>query len=103
VLSIFENPSNLLEGPGVLEQIRAGFAARGPQGSAAFEQLLTAMKEGLTRGIHHVFLVCLGVMLVAFIVIWFLHEQPLRGREQEQATEEGARPVDKGAAGAVFS
>ena len=85
VLSIFENPSNLLEGPGALARIQAGFASRGPQGMAAFEQLLTAMKTGLTEGIHHVFLGCLVVILVAFVVIWFLREQPLRGREQQSA------------------
>lgn len=81
LLSIFENPNNLLEGPGVLAQIRAGFATRGPQGIAAFDQLSAAMKLGLTQGIHNVFIVCLGVTLAALVVIWFLKELPLRGRK----------------------
>ncbi|HXR64797.1 MAG TPA: MDR family MFS transporter [Ktedonobacteraceae bacterium] len=96
VLSIFENPSNLLEGPGVLAQIQAGFATRGPQGTAAFEQLLVATKTGLTQGVHNVFLICLVVMLVAFAVIWFLREQPLRSRKQEQATEQDANHANIG-------
>ncbi|HEY0757348.1 MAG TPA: MDR family MFS transporter [Ktedonobacteraceae bacterium] len=83
ILSIFENPGNLLEGPGVLAQIRASFSARGPQGTAAFDQLLLAMKTGLTQGVHNVFLVCLGVILTAFVVIWFLREQPLEGRKKQ--------------------
>lgn len=84
LLSIFENPNNLLEGPGVLAQIRAGFAARGPQGIAAFDQLNAAMKAGLTQGIHNVFIICLGVILAALVVIWFLKELPLCGRERKE-------------------
>lgn len=79
-LNTFENPSNILEGPGVLAQIQAGFAAHGPQGVAAFDQLREAMKSGLAQGIHNVFLVCLGIMLVALVVVWFLKELPLRSR-----------------------
>ena len=93
-LGIFKNPSNLLEGPGVLAQIQAGFAARGPQGTIAFQQLLIAMKTGLTQGVHNVFLVCLGIMLVALVVICFLRELPLRTRKQEQAEEQSAGPVE---------
>ncbi len=81
VLSLFETPSNLLEGPGVLAQLQASFATRGPQGSAAFAQLLAAMKTGLTQGIHQVFLLCLGLLLLAFVVVWFLREQPLSRRQ----------------------
>ncbi len=93
-LSIFENPSNLLEGPGVLAQIRTGFAAYGPRGTATFEQLLAAMKIGLTQGIHNVFLTCLGVILFAFVVVWFLREQPLSDRKREAAAESGAEHAE---------
>ncbi len=89
-LSIFENPSNLLEGPGILAQIQAGFAARGPQGVAAFDQLREAMKIGLAQGIHNVFLVCLGIMLVALVIVWFLRELPLRSRKQKQTAAQDA-------------
>jgi len=88
LLNIFENPSNLLEGPGMLAQIRASFATRGPAGIAAFDQLLVAMKTGLTQGVHNVFVVCLGFMLLAFIVTWFLHEQPLRDRDRRKHSPE---------------
>jgi EmrB/QacA subfamily drug resistance transporter len=94
-LSIFENPSNLLEGPGVLAQIRTGFAAYGPRGTATFEQLLAAMKIGLTQGIHNVFLACLGVILFAFVVVWFLREQPLRDRKREAAVESGEEHAEE--------
>lgn len=92
--NIFENPGNLLEGPGVLTQIRAGFAARGPQGVAAFEQLVAATKIGLTQGIHNVFLVGLGVILLAFVVVWFLREQPLSSRKQAAHQESGAEKLE---------
>jgi EmrB/QacA subfamily drug resistance transporter len=98
MLSIFENPGNLLEGPGVLAQIQTAFATRGPQGVTAFKQLHEAMKIGLTEGIHHVFLACLGVMLVALVVVWFLKELPLRSRKQQQATNEEAEPSSAGEA-----
>ncbi len=94
VLSIFENPGNLLEGPGVLTQIRAAFAARGPQGVAAFNQLSEAMKVGLAQGVHNVFLVSLGVMLVALAVIWFLKELPLRSRKDQQAVSSEVNESD---------
>ena len=96
-LSIFENPGNLLEGPGVLAQIRAGFAAHGPQGSAIFQQLDQAMKTGLTQGIHNVFLVCLALLLVSLITVCFLKELPLRSRKREQAVasqQSNAEQVD---------
>lgn len=90
LLSTFENPSNLLEGPSVLAQIRAGFATRGPQGVAAFNQLREAMKIGLAQGVHNGFLVCLGVMLAALLIVWFLQELPLRSRKHGQAVAQGA-------------
>src|SRR5581483_998741 len=79
----FENPGNLLEGPGVLAQVRALFARGGARGIAAFNQLSESMKLGLTQGIHNVFLVCLGVTLVALVIVWFLKELPLRGRKDQ--------------------
>lgn len=103
VLSIFENPSNLLEGPGVLAQLRAGFVARGSQGTAAFNQLLLAMKTGLTQGIHNVFLICLGIMLVAFVVVWFLRELPLRSRRERKGVGQGMELTDMNRADSVLS
>src|SRR5258707_382134 len=93
-LSHFENPHNLLERPEILAQIRTGFAAYGPRGTATFEQLLAAMKIGLTQGIHNVFLTCLGVILFAFVVVWFLREQPLSDRKREAAAESGAEHAE---------
>lgn len=79
IMAFFTNPNNLLAG-GSLSQVRAAFASHGPQGSSAFEQLHDAMKVALTQGLHDVFLVCLGIMLAAFITVWFLKELPLRSR-----------------------
>lgn len=93
LLNVFGNPSNLLEGPGVLAQVRALFARGGARGIAAFNQLSDAMKLGLTQGIHNVFLVCLGITLVALVVVLFLKELPLRSRKDRQARgEEQSQP-----------
>jgi hypothetical protein len=86
VMSVFEDPGNLLGGD-ALARIQADFNAQGPQGQALFNQLRQAMKLGLTQGLHNVFLLCLGLMLIALVVVCFLREIPLSGRKQEQSAE----------------
>jgi hypothetical protein len=94
IMAVFINPNNLLVG-GTFGQVRAAFASHGPQGLAAFEQLHEAMKIALTQGLHNVFLLCLGIMLVAFITVWFLKELPLRSRKQMQIADQQPKPVDR--------
>ena len=86
ILAVFRNPDNLLEG-GALAQIRTAFASRGAAGVAAFEQLREAMKVALTQGLHTVFLLCLGIILAAFVTVWFLKEVPLRDRRRKKVAE----------------
>jgi hypothetical protein len=74
----------LLEGPGALTDLKTRFATHGSQGVAAFDQLHEAMKIGLAQGIQNVFLCCLGMMLLAFVTVWFLKELPLRSKKRRQ-------------------
>jgi EmrB/QacA subfamily drug resistance transporter len=86
-MTVFTNPDNLLAGD-TFVQVHAAFASQEPQNLAAFEQLHEAMKVALTQGLHNVFLVCLGIMLAAFITVWFLKELPLRGKQQKNITDQ---------------
>ena len=92
IMTVFMNPDNLLDG-GTFAQVRAAFASRGPQGLAAFEQLREAMQIALTQGLHNVFLVCLGMMLVAFVIVWFLKELPLHSRKLKQVADQDMAPA----------
>jgi len=78
ILTIFENPLVLLSPGNVLAQLRAGFASHGPQGLTAFNGLLDAVKIGLAQSIHNIFLLSVGIMMVALVVVCFLKEIPLR-------------------------
>jgi EmrB/QacA subfamily drug resistance transporter len=79
VLSAFDDPLIQLS-PGGLSQIRAGFAAYGPQGLSAYYQLLQAVKTGLAQSIHDVFVLSLAIIVVGLIAVLFLKEIPLRER-----------------------
>ena len=83
ILGAFDNPLILLS-PGSLSQIRAGFASYGPQGAAAYNLLLGAVRTGLAESIHNVFVLSLGVILCGLVVVFFLKEIPLRERRQVQ-------------------
>lgn len=85
-LAVFHNPQVLLS-PGLLAQMQAQFAARGPQALALFRQVIEAVKIGLAQGIHNVFILSFGLMIAGLIAVLFLKEIPLRGgRTAEKAT-----------------
>ena len=84
-LGIFHNPQILLQ-PGVEAQLRAGAAQQGAAGLAVFNQVIEAVKVGLTAGIHNVFLMSVVIMVVGTIAVLFLKEIPLRGGPAKQDT-----------------
>src|SRR5205085_4039619 len=65
-LAIFNNPQILLS-PDALTKMRAAAAAQGPQGLALFNLVIEAVKTGLTQGIHNVFIMSFGLMIVGLI------------------------------------
>ena len=77
-LAAFNNPQILLS-PATLAQIESQAAAMGPQSVAMLHQIIEAVKIGLAQGIHNVFVLSLGLMIVGLIAVFFLKEIPLKG------------------------
>jgi len=77
-LAAFNNPQILLS-PATLAQIESHAAAMGPQSVAMLHQIIEAVKVGLAQGIHNVFVLSLGLMIVGLIAVFFLKEIPLKG------------------------
>jgi EmrB/QacA subfamily drug resistance transporter len=77
-LTAFNNPQILLS-PTTLAQIQSHAAAMGPQSVAMLHQIIEAVKIGLAQGIHNVFVLSLGLMIVGLVAVLFLKEIPLRG------------------------
>ena len=87
-LAAFNNPQILLS-PATLAQIESHAAALGPQSVAMLHQIIEAVKVGLAQGIHNVFILSLGLMILGLIAVFFLKEIPLRGgRLTEKETVE---------------
>jgi EmrB/QacA subfamily drug resistance transporter len=83
-LAVFNNPQILLS-PDALTKMQAGAAARGPQALALFHQIIEAVKIGLAQGIHNVFVLSLGLMIVGLVTVLFLKEIPLKGGRTTKA------------------
>ncbi len=77
-LATFNNPQILLS-PTTLAQIQSHAAAMGPQSVAMLHQIIEAVKIGLAQGIHNVFVLSLGLMIVGLVAVLLLKEIPLRG------------------------
>ena len=89
-LAAFNNPQILLS-PTTLAQIESHAAAMGPQSVAMLHQIIEAVRVGLAQGIHNVFVLSLGLMIVGLIAVFFLKEIPLRGgrlSEKESVEDE---------------
>ncbi len=95
-LSAFDNP-NILLSPGAQKQLLASFSHLGPQGVALYNQLLEAVKIGLTSGIHNVYVLSTILMCIGFVAIFFLKEIPLRGGKRNTASSEAPEDTVEGA------
>ncbi|MGI9060370.1 MAG: MDR family MFS transporter [Ktedonobacteraceae bacterium] len=85
-LSVFDNPNVLLSAD-TQKQLLAGFSSFGTRGVGLYNQLLEAVKIGLTSGIHNVFVLSTILMVVGFVAIFFLQEIPLRGKNKAASTQ----------------
>lgn len=92
VLQVFDSPLNLLSGT---DTLKAGFAKFGPQGLVMFNQILFAVKSGLVKGIHNVFLMSLIISILGFFVVLFLREIPLTGKKHAPSTRELGEAIDE--------
>ena len=90
-LAAFNNPQVLLS-PTALTQIQSQAMAMGPQAVVMLHQIIEAVKIGLTQGIHNVFVLSLGLIVVGLIATLFLKEIPLRGGRltEDEAVENEA-------------
>jgi len=101
VLSFFDNPQILLS-PDAQAKMYASFAAQGPRGLALYNQLIEAVKVGLTQGIHNVFVLSFVTMILGLLAVLFLKEITLRGGRTKQqgagaAAEDAAPEAAEGA------
>ncbi len=76
LLALAHNPQALVSADAQV-QLRNLFDSLGVQGTAVFEQVLSALRQALCSGLSEVFLIGFGVLLIAFIVNFFLKEVPL--------------------------
>lgn len=102
VISIFDNP-NVLLSSGVQQQMLAKFASFGPMGKALYNQLLEAVKVGLTAGIHNVFLLSTVLMCIGFVAIFFLKEIPLRGGKRAAVSSQALGDAAEGTSSVVMT
>jgi EmrB/QacA subfamily drug resistance transporter len=99
-ISAFDDP-NVLLSPGIQQQFHAKLAAYGPQGQTIYNQLMQAVKIGLTIGIHNVFVFSTITMCVGFVAIFFLKEIPLTGDRRRKAPADAPEEAAQGTASAV--
>ena len=71
------NPQVLLSDQ-VRTQLSATFDKLGPQGQSLFTTFMDAVRHSLAAAISNLFLLATFVSVAAFVVVWFLREEPLR-------------------------
>jgi EmrB/QacA subfamily drug resistance transporter len=89
LISIFDDPLVLLAPSNTLAQIRAAFAAYGPEGLSAYAALLTAVKNGLAQSLHQAFAVSALISLLTLLASCCLKEQVLRRKHSRPMPEVG--------------
>ncbi|HET9979917.1 MAG TPA: MDR family MFS transporter [Ktedonobacterales bacterium] len=80
----FENPQLLLSSDAVA-RIHQGFAAHGPAGEAAFQQLIATIQVSLSDAVTRCFLIGALLITAGFLATLFLREIPLRKRHESGA------------------
>ncbi|GCE30611.1 MFS transporter [Dictyobacter alpinus] len=90
VLGIFDNP-NILLSKDTQEKILHSFQ-QFPGGTKIYDQILEAVKVGLSQGIHNVFIFSVCFMVAGLLMVFFLKEIPLRsgrGKVNADSVTEG--------------
>jgi EmrB/QacA subfamily drug resistance transporter len=86
--SIVDNPQALVN-PESQDALREVFVGLGPQGDALFETTITTLRESLNSALTQVFMVFLGITLLAMVVNFFLKGvPPYRRKEEIEAVKE---------------
>ncbi|MFA5317005.1 MAG: MDR family MFS transporter [Dehalococcoidales bacterium] len=90
--TLSHNPQALLN-PEAQAQLRIILEQTGPQGSALFQQTLSALRQSLEAALSQVFLIGALVLLVAFVINFLIKEIPLR--KQYMMTNLPPEPEDR--------
>ena len=77
--ALAHNPQALVS-PEAQAQLQAQFNQTGSQGAGLLQQLLDAMRHALSSALSEVFLMTLAAAAIAWLIVIFLKEIPLRGR-----------------------
>jgi len=97
IAALIGNPQALVN-PEATAGLRESFAALGPQGAAAGEQVFETLRSSLSSAIGSVFLVSLTAILVALVATLFIREIPLKkknasGRESAASDANATVPT----------
>jgi EmrB/QacA subfamily drug resistance transporter len=101
VINAFNDPNVLLSAD-AQKKLIVDFAKLGPHGKVIYNQLLEAVKVGLTSGIHNVYVLSTVLMCVGFVAIFFLKEIPLRGGKSSKEGSEVAEGEGEGTSTVVM-
>jgi EmrB/QacA subfamily drug resistance transporter len=94
LLRPFESPNILLSDEAKAKAIK-GFQQL-PGGMQIYDQLIAAVKVGLSHGIHDIFILDFCFSVASFLLVWFLKEIPLRGGKKQ--SKAGAMAQEREAA-----
>jgi hypothetical protein len=86
------NPQALLN-PDAAELIRRSFAQAGPQASALFEPVMSAIKVALAGSLHDVFMTCGIILALAGVLTLFLPDLVLRRTFTDETRAQEPAPV----------
>jgi EmrB/QacA subfamily drug resistance transporter len=89
--SLVENPQALVNAQ-AQAGLRAFLESLGPQGAAYYEQILHALRQALNSALSQVFLIGMGIVILAFICNLFIREVPLRKRHEFGGSQPSAVP-----------
>nr|BBH94716.1 hypothetical protein KTA_29150 [Thermogemmatispora argillosa] len=77
---IFTNPLVLLSSGNTLTRLKADLPSIGPQGAAAYQALVQAVRQALAASLHQAFLISFVLSALTLIAVCFLQELPLRSK-----------------------
>jgi hypothetical protein len=83
--SMANNPQALVS-TDAQNQLISILSSLGAQETAAFNQIIQAMRQSLSSALTQVFLISMVIILLAFIINFFLREIPLRKKHTLQTS-----------------
>ncbi|GHO58152.1 MFS transporter [Ktedonobacter robiniae] len=101
LLGVFDNPNILLSASAQAQMSQ--LFGRLPGGTQVYNQLLSAVKIGLTQGIHEVLISSVCFAVAGFLLVLFLKEIPLRGGKQKNTSADVADEKEEAGTGGLLA